>query len=272
MHLLFKKEEKFDKLKLKTSLKMSITRMQMQTNKRENAVKLQQREIAALLQKGKTESALIKVESVIRDQYLIECYELLSLLSELMSARLQLIAEARSCPPDLKEAVSTMIWSAPRIDNIPEFLTIREQLARKFGKEFVQAAAENAEMAVHPKVYYRLSLQVPEPYLCQQQLKSIADSFDIDWEPPADPHLPSTGLGSGLGILPDGPLPMPPSDFPSTVVPEPPPYNPEHNEAEKDLGGFDAPASSNAPTTEGDDPAFDFASLEARFEALKRMK
>ena len=52
----------------------------------------------------------------------------------------------------LCSGVHTLIWTAPRIENIPELLVIREQLARKYGVEFAHAAGDNAEMVVNQKV------------------------------------------------------------------------------------------------------------------------
>jgi len=206
----FQKEEPFDKIKLKTSLKMAVIRLQMQRNKKENAIKVQQREIAGLLAGEKVESARIKVEGLIRDEYLVEAFELVTLFCELLSTRAQLVIEARGCPADMKEAVSTLIWVAPRIENVPELLQIREQLARKFGMDFALAASDNSELAVNPKVLYRLSLQVPEPYLCVDHLRDIAKQFGVEWEAnPDDLVLPIAGLGAGIGQLPEGPIPRP---------------------------------------------------------------
>eukprot|EP00999_Lentomonas_sp_LEN2_P002492 NODE_401_length_1546_cov_46.056378_g369_i0.p1 GENE.NODE_401_length_1546_cov_46.056378_g369_i0~~NODE_401_length_1546_cov_46.056378_g369_i0.p1 ORF type:complete len:322 (+),score=78.34 NODE_401_length_1546_cov_46.056378_g369_i0:95-1060(+) len=209
---IFSKEEKFDRHKFTTALKMSVTRLNMQKNKRDNLVKVHRREVAELLKAGKEESARIKVESVIRDAYTVEACELLQLFIDLLNARVQLITESRMCPPDMKEAVSTVIWATPRIENIPELLTIRDQLAKKFGKEFVHAANDNTEMAVNQKVFYRLSLQVPEPYLCVQYLTDIANQYELDWAPSDATVEPTVGLGRGVGALPDptGPVAYPP--------------------------------------------------------------
>lgn len=224
---LFHREEKFDKTKVKTSMKMAITRLNMQKNKRENQLKLQKREIANLLAQNKNESARIKVEAVIRDAYMIEALELLTLFIDLLSTRLQLLVESRTCPPDMKEAVSTVIWACPRVENVPELLQIREQLARKFGKEFAHAASDNSEMAVNVRVHERMSMLVPEPYLCIETLKDIAQQFDIEWNSESiHAEIPASGLGSGVATMPDpmSALPVPPCNNPNMA----PTHNPNH--------------------------------------------
>jgi hypothetical protein len=81
----------------------------------------------------------------------------------------------------MKEAVSTLIYAAPRVE-IPEFLVVRKQLELKFGKPFAEAAAENKDLAVNQRVMFKLGVKVPEPYLCVQYLKEIAREHNIKWD------------------------------------------------------------------------------------------
>lgn len=48
----------------------------------------------------------------------------------------------RTCPLDLKEAISSLIFASPRCSDLPELLQIRQLFAAKYGKEFAAAAAE----------------------------------------------------------------------------------------------------------------------------------
>jgi len=48
----------------------------------------------------------------------------------------------RTCPIDLKEAVSSLIFASPRCSDIPELVDVKKQLTSKYGKEFVSAAVE----------------------------------------------------------------------------------------------------------------------------------
>lgn len=167
--------------KLHTQLKMSVHRINLLKNKKTNSIKVQKRQVAQLLKQDKNESARIKVENIIRDDYCLEAYDILMLFSELLLSRLQLLAESKDCPFDLKEAVSTLIYSAPRID-IPELTEVRKLFAQKFGKKFVQECMENKTLSVNQRVIFKLGLQVPKPYLCVQYLKKIAEANGIEWE------------------------------------------------------------------------------------------
>lgn len=46
----------------------------------------------------------------------------------------------RECPLDLKEAISSVCFAAPRCADLPELLQVHMLFASKYGKEFVSAA------------------------------------------------------------------------------------------------------------------------------------
>ena len=98
---------------------MAIQRLQMIKNKKTNSVKVQKIEIAKILADGKEEKARIKVEHIIRDDFLIEAYEILELFAELIHGRIKQITNSKECPADLKEAVASLIWAA---NNVGKFI------------------------------------------------------------------------------------------------------------------------------------------------------
>merc|ERR1719424_857935 len=77
----------FDSNKLKVHLKLAVHRFQMASNKKSALLKQNMREIAVFLaeEPPKEEKARIKVESLIREDYMIEAYDILSLNCELLS-------------------------------------------------------------------------------------------------------------------------------------------------------------------------------------------
>jgi len=171
----------FDQNACKTQLKLAITRIKLQMTKKSNMIMNQKREIADLLRTGKDESARIKVEGVIREDFIFEAYEILELFCELLMARLGVIQVTKECPPDLKEAVCTLIYAAPRTE-VKELAIVREQLIVKFGKELALSAVHNKENCVNARVVHKLSIQTPENYLVFQYLNEIAKSFNLDWK------------------------------------------------------------------------------------------
>lgn len=48
----------------------------------------------------------------------------------------------RECPLDLKEAISSLCFAAPRCADLPELIQVQMAFAAKYGKEFIAAATE----------------------------------------------------------------------------------------------------------------------------------
>ena len=200
---------------------MASQRLGMSMNKKRNAVKVHKREIAMMLGQGKEESARIRIEHIIREDYTIECYELIQLFCDLILERIRLISHDKECPHDLLGPVSTLLWCADRID-VEELQVVRSQLAYKYGNAFVRAAQTNEHYMVNDKVIEKLSIQPPTAYLVQEYLKEIAKEYNINWAPqfdilPDDPGyvLPPSGFkndrgpGSGISIRREPPPPPP---------------------------------------------------------------
>ena len=54
----------------------------------------------------------------------------------------QVFAHNRECPSELREAVASIIFAAPRCSDMPDLLLIKNLFSVKYGKEFVTAATE----------------------------------------------------------------------------------------------------------------------------------
>eukprot|EP00249_Psilotum_nudum_P031334 c45225_g1_i1 orf=158-490(+) len=104
----------FNAAKCKTLLKLGVSRLKLLRNKRDIQVKQMRRDMAQLLQTGQEPSVRIRVEHVIREQNIMAAYEIIELFCELIATRLPIIESQRDCPFDLREAVSTLIFAAPR--------------------------------------------------------------------------------------------------------------------------------------------------------------
>lgn len=48
----------------------------------------------------------------------------------------------RECPSELREAIASIIFAAPRCSDLPDLLQIKNLITAKYGKEFVMAASE----------------------------------------------------------------------------------------------------------------------------------
>ncbi|CAI5741873.1 unnamed protein product [Hyaloperonospora brassicae] len=185
----------FNVNKLKPNLTMAVHRIGIVKNKKANAALVQRREVARLLREGKEEKARIRVEGIIRDDLMIEGYEILELLCDLLAERANLIKTEFDCPHDMREAVCTLMWAANRTD-VPELAEVKRQLTRKYGQDFEAAASRNVDGCVNGRVMQKLSVHPPSAFLVVNYMKEIAREFHVDWAPKeaqviaADPLAP----------------------------------------------------------------------------------
>ncbi|KAK3817193.1 MAG: regulator of Vps4 activity in the MVB pathway-domain-containing protein [Benniella sp.] len=186
----------FNPTKAKVQLKLSVNRLQMLQNKKNMLAQQGRKEIARLLEAGKEESARIRVEHIIREDFTIEALEIIELYCELLLARFGLLEQLKTCDPAIIEAVNTIIYAAPRSE-VKELLHVRDQLAAKFGREFATNAMENKDESVNPRIIQKLKVQTPDPYLVNRYLEEIARAFKVNWT--ADPEMDHQLIGSIQG-------------------------------------------------------------------------
>ncbi|KAF9169974.1 hypothetical protein BGX21_009385 [Mortierella sp. AD011] len=183
----------FNPTRAKVQLKLSVNRLQMLQNKKNMLAQQQRKEIARLLETGKEESARIRVEHIIREDFSTEALEIIELYCELLLARFGLLEQMKNCDPAIIEAVNTLIYAAPRSE-VKELLLVRDQLAAKFGRDFVTNAMENKDESVNPRIIQKLKVQTPDPYLVNRYLEEIAKTFKVNWT--ADPETDHQLIGA----------------------------------------------------------------------------
>ncbi|KAK6134132.1 hypothetical protein DH2020_032132 [Rehmannia glutinosa] len=169
--------------KCKTCLTLAISRIKLLQNKRDVNLRLMRKEIAEFLQAGQEAIARIRVEHVIREQNTWEAYEILELFCEFVLARVPILESQRECPTELREAVASIIFSAPRCSDLPDLLHVRNLFAAKYGKEFIAAASElRPDTSVNRTIIEKLSVSAPPAEIKLKVLKEIAVEYNINWD------------------------------------------------------------------------------------------
>ncbi|KAL7308024.1 Vacuolar protein sorting-associated protein ist1 [Mucor circinelloides] len=286
----------YNPTRLKVQLKLSINRLKMLQAKKTSLNQQNRREIGTLLEKGKEESARVRVEHIIRDDLLIEAMENLELYCDLLLARFGLLESYKTCEPSIFEAVNTIIWAAPRVGEVKELGLVRDQLASKYGKEFMMQALENEDERVNPRIVMKLQVNAPDSYLVERYLEEIARTYDIKWRSNLIEHeeeydndqqdeLDSDGGDGGGGggqaeLLPPLQNPTMPDedesqfDLPAIPTNSPLKKKPANANTSNYAAGLPPPppatsSSSAANTAAAEDPN-DFDALARRLDALKR--
>lgn len=81
--------------KLKTHLRLALNRLKLLEKKKTELAQKARKEIADYLAAGKADRARIRVEHIIREDYMVEAMELLEMYCDLLLARFGLIQQMK---------------------------------------------------------------------------------------------------------------------------------------------------------------------------------
>ncbi|XP_018412814.1 PREDICTED: IST1 homolog [Nanorana parkeri] len=172
--------------RLRVNLRLVINRLKLLEKKKTEMAMKSRKEIADYLSCRKDERARIRVEHIIREDYLVEAMEILELYCDLLLARTGLIQSTKELDPGLAEAVSTLIWAAPRLQTeVCELKTVASQLCHKYSKEYGNLCRTNQIGTVSERLMHKLSAEAPPKILVERYLIEIAKNYNVQYEPDA---------------------------------------------------------------------------------------
>ncbi|KAK9676203.1 hypothetical protein RND81_11G061100 [Saponaria officinalis] len=167
----------------KTCLNLAISRIKLLQNRRDAQLKQMRKEIAQFLQTGQEAIARIRVEHVIREQNIWAAYEILEMFCEFVLARVPILESQRECPQELRAAITSIIFAAPRCSDLPDLLQVKNLFTAKYGKEFVSAVSElRPDTSVNRTIIEKLSVSAPAGQEKLRLLKEIAREYNVIWD------------------------------------------------------------------------------------------
>ncbi|XP_026071823.1 IST1 homolog isoform X1 [Carassius auratus] len=176
----------FKSERLRVNLRLVINRLKLLEKKKTELAQKARKEIADYLSAGKDERARIRVEHIIREDYLVEAMEILELYCDLLLTRFGLIQSMKELDPGLQEAVSTLIWAAPRLQSeVAELKIVSDQLCAKYSKEYGKLCRTNQIGTVNDRLMHKLSVEAPPKILVERYLIEIAKNYNVPYEPDA---------------------------------------------------------------------------------------
>ncbi|GJN87344.1 hypothetical protein Rhopal_000293-T1 [Rhodotorula paludigena] len=177
-------------------LKLAVQRVRLLAQKRTQLAKSTRREVAALVEKGKIESAKIKVEGLLSEDLYVELLEVLELTE------------------------------------LKELHVLREMLMSKGGRDFAIACIDNEDGIVPERITSKLRVETPAPELVDLYLYEIAKAYAVDWRPEGfpDPNAPveSTATTTATPVSDAAPTGASPGAVPPvtpTKAPAIPPFD-----------------------------------------------
>eukprot|EP00252_Welwitschia_mirabilis_P025558 TRINITY_DN8033_c0_g1_i1.p1 TRINITY_DN8033_c0_g1~~TRINITY_DN8033_c0_g1_i1.p1 ORF type:complete len:628 (+),score=149.27 TRINITY_DN8033_c0_g1_i1:384-2267(+) len=173
----------FKSAKCCSLLKTVLNRIKLLKNKREIQCTQYKKDIASLLQKNQISSALSRVELLVKEQSTLGAYVLIEGFCYLVTERINAIEKQKTCPTDLKEAITSLVFAAPRCADLPELQEVRSLFTAKYGPEFTAAAAElPSENGVNKQIIENLSTKSPSVEFKLCLMKEVAVENQIEWD------------------------------------------------------------------------------------------
>lgn len=174
--------------KLKTNLNLIMHRLKLVEKKKMELNQKARKTIGDFLHAGKVDRARIRVEQIIREDYIVEAMDLIESYCDFLLSRFGQIQASEVVDEGLAAAVSSLIWVSPFFDNdVPELKVIADQLGRRYGKQYVLAVKDNQLKTVNETLMKKMSVQVPPKVLVEKYLVEIAKDQKIDYKP--DPRI-----------------------------------------------------------------------------------
>ncbi|CAI9096236.1 OLC1v1032333C1 [Oldenlandia corymbosa var. corymbosa] len=188
--------------KIKPTINLGISRLCVLKNQREARLNIARSDVLQLLNLGQHERALLRVEQVIKEQNMLDAYVMIESYLHQLIERINLIDGQKTCPEELTEAASSLIYAATRCGDFPELQEIRTFLTSCFGKEFAARAAElRNNCGVNYKMIQKLSTRMPNLDSRMKVLKGIASENsiileleDVELERTEEPRRTDSGL------------------------------------------------------------------------------
>jgi len=170
--------------KLKTNLRLTINRLKLLEKKKTELALKQRTEIADYLKTNKVERAKIRVEHIIREDYLVEAMEILEMYCDLLLARFGLIQQMKELDMGLAEAIASIIWITPRLQSdVQELKVVSDQLTVKYGRPYAMECVGNKNGQVAEGLMHKMSVQAPPKLTVERYLIEIAKYYNVDYEP-----------------------------------------------------------------------------------------
>ncbi|KAL8227639.1 hypothetical protein R6Q57_015223 [Mikania cordata] len=171
---------KFKTTKFKATINLAISRITILKSQRQARLTVARSDIIQLLNLNHHEHALLRVDQVIKEQNMLDVYVMVDGYCHLLLQMANLIEKEWDCPDDLKEAVSSLMFAAPRCGEFPELQEIRVILTARYGKEFANGAHElRSNCGVTTRMIQKLSPRQSSLDTRMKMLQEIATENDI---------------------------------------------------------------------------------------------
>ena len=102
---------------------------------------------------------------------MVEAMEIVEMYCDTLLARFGMIEQLKTLDEGIEEAVSSLIWVAPRMQSdVKELKVVHDILMMKYGKPYATAVRENQLKTVNEKLMIKMGVQAPPKILVERYL------------------------------------------------------------------------------------------------------
>ena len=175
---------KFKEKKLKTNLALVVSRLKLLSEKKREKSNKTHREIVDYVRHKRLGGARVRAEHAIKDDFMIEAFEIVELYADLLAARIGLVKQSQTVNEAIRTAVATLIWATPKLEEYSmELRVVQDQLRACYGKSFVEACHDNRFQSVCNRLITKLDVSPPSKYLVEKYLVDVCKSAGVDYQP-----------------------------------------------------------------------------------------
>ncbi|KAL3322244.1 hypothetical protein AABB24_039732 [Solanum stoloniferum] len=166
--------------KCKSTIKQAKTRIEMIRKKRDAMLKYLKNDMADLLKSGADVNAYGRADGLLVELNISSCYDCLEQYCLHISSHLSTMSKQRECPEECREAVSTLMFSAARLSDLPELRELRDIFTERYGNSL--------ECFVNKEIVSKLKSQPPTKDTKLQLMRDIAVESGVRWNSKALEH------------------------------------------------------------------------------------
>ena len=170
---------------IKTYIMIAQNKLTLFRNKKIDAIRKKKQEIAKSLRENNLDVAKAKMDSLIREEDYITCYDILGPLLEILKERVTYIVTSTECPPDLRAQLDTVIYASTRLE-FDELYKLRDLIMRKYGSAYISKAESNADKLVNINLVEKLRIKPASDAFVTIRLKQLCKEQKIPFEFPCE--------------------------------------------------------------------------------------
>eukprot|EP00511_Aplanochytrium_stocchinoi_P004823 CAMPEP_0204832636 /NCGR_PEP_ID=MMETSP1346-20131115/14306_1 /ASSEMBLY_ACC=CAM_ASM_000771 /TAXON_ID=215587 /ORGANISM="Aplanochytrium stocchinoi, Strain GSBS06" /LENGTH=211 /DNA_ID=CAMNT_0051964581 /DNA_START=53 /DNA_END=688 /DNA_ORIENTATION=- len=143
--------------------------------------------LASLLQNGQFEQATALGEHMMKDDWKVDCLELLKTMTLSIQNNAALLENTKKLSdlPDVEQdAVKGLIYAESRM-GVKELAEVVRVLKSKYGSKLITIIKENRLGSVNPILVSKLGDSKPDAPMISSYLEEIANAYNVNWQPDA---------------------------------------------------------------------------------------